>query len=87
MHSSKKINIAMIASNLELNGISAVIMNYVRYLDLNKFNITLIVGEKVDPNYQKICYSKNIKLHLVLRNINTKEQIGSFPKIAFPVKK
>lgn len=62
MHSSKKINIAMIASNLELNGISAVIMNYVRYLDLNKFNITLIVGEKVDPNYQKICYSKNIKL-------------------------
>lgn len=65
MHSSKKksvVSVAMVATNLELNGISSVIMNYVQYLDLNRFKITIIVGESVAPKYQRICNEKGIKV-------------------------
>lgn len=58
----RKIRIAMIATNLKLNGISSVIMNYIRYLDLSRYSISLIVGKGVAPQYKKICYSKNIRI-------------------------
>ena len=49
----KKIKIAMLASNLELNGISAVIMNYCRNIDLDKFEITIFAGNDINPNYRR----------------------------------
>lgn len=59
---NKKINLAMIATNLKLNGISAVIMNYVSYLDLNKYKITLIVGQGVSDKYRAICKRKKVQI-------------------------
>lgn len=65
MRSSKGkavISVAMVATNLELNGISSVIMNYLQYLDLNRFKITIIVGENVDSKYRHICEDKGVKI-------------------------
>lgn len=58
----RKIKIAMLATNLELNGISSVIMNYVRYLDLNKYELTIIAGKKIDKNYRLECYERKISI-------------------------
>lgn len=58
----EKIKIAMVASNLELNGISAVIMNYCRNLNLNKFEITLFVGNYINENYKKELQERNINI-------------------------
>lgn len=58
----RKIKIAMLATNLELNGISSVIMNYVRYLDLNKYELTIIAGKKIDKNYRLECYKRKVPI-------------------------
>lgn len=58
----RRINLAMIATNLKLNGISAVIMNYVSYLNLDKYQITLIVGQGVSAKYREICKRKGVKI-------------------------
>lgn len=57
-----KTKIAMIATNLKLNGISSVIMNYIEYIDLTKFDITLIVGKGIAPVYRKKCKIKGVKI-------------------------
>lgn len=63
----EKISIAMVASNLELNGISSVIMNYIQYINLDKIDITLIVGKKVNPKYRKLCRERGVKI-ITLKN-------------------
>lgn len=57
-----KIKIAMVATNLKLNGISAVIMNYIDYIDLSKFDITLLVGQGVAQIYRQKCKKKDVKI-------------------------
>lgn len=57
-----KINIAMIANNLETNGISSVIMNYCTHLNLNRFNITIFVGRDVSKIYKEKCEMFGIKV-------------------------
>lgn len=59
---TNRISVAMVATNLKLNGISSVIMNYVSYLDLNKYKITLIVGKGIAPKFNKICKQKKVKI-------------------------
>lgn len=59
---NNKINIAMIATNLKLNGISSVIMTYVKYLNLDKYNLTLIVGKGVNDDYRMICQNRGVKI-------------------------
>lgn len=63
----KQIRIAMIASNLEKNGISTVIMNYCTHLDLSKYVITIIVGEYVDSLFNKICNKLGIQIIVLPR--------------------
>lgn len=58
----KKINIAIISSSLGCNGISSVIMNYCRNIDLNKFRITFFVGDPIDDNYKKECSNMGIDI-------------------------
>ncbi|WP_390410464.1 glycosyltransferase [Lacticaseibacillus jixiensis] len=59
----KKVRVAMVASNLEKNGISTVIMNYCTHLDLDLYDITIIVGKKVDAYFLEICH--NLKITIV----------------------
>lgn len=45
-------NIAMIADNLDLNGISTVIVNYANALSEENYNIFVFAGEKVDNSFR-----------------------------------
>lgn len=60
--SRDKISVAMIAKNLEINGISSVIINYCEHLDLKRINITIIVGNGIAKSYQQICDNYGIKI-------------------------
>lgn len=58
----RKIHIAMIATNLELNGISSVIMNYCCNIDLRHFNIVLFVGHNVALVHKEKCKKLGIEI-------------------------
>lgn len=62
MRKDNKISIAMIATNLKLNGISSVIMTYVKYLNLDKYKLTLIVGAGVNAEYRAICQDRGVEI-------------------------
>lgn len=50
---SKKISLAMIANDLNINGISTVIANYCMNIDLSRFDITVIAGAPIDVSYKR----------------------------------
>ena len=58
----RRIRVAMLATNLELNGISSVIMNYVRYLDLSKYNLTIIAGKSIEEKYRLECNDRGVNI-------------------------
>lgn len=58
----KKIRIVMVAVDLSRTGISTVIMNYCRNIDLSKFQIDLLVGNHIVPEYRKECNQLGIKI-------------------------
>lgn len=43
--------VLMISNNLDLNGISSVIMNYIRNINLNKLQIDVFAGEPINENF------------------------------------
>lgn len=45
-------NIAMIADNLDLNGISTVVANYANALSKDNYNVFVFAGEKVDESFR-----------------------------------
>lgn len=53
--SNNKIKVAICANSLHINGISAVIMNYCRNIDLSKFEINILAGAPIEETYQKQC--------------------------------
>lgn len=59
----RKIKIAIVTKNLEMTGISSVIMNYITYLDKKKYDLTVIAGSKINEKYLRQC--KQNKVHLV----------------------
>ena len=58
----KKIKIAMVAANLELNGISSVIMNYCKNINLDKYEITIFAGKNINENYKNECDNLGIQV-------------------------
>lgn len=58
----KKITIAMIALDLSRTGISTVILNYCRNLDKSKFQVDLLVGNHILPEYQRECDELGIRI-------------------------
>lgn len=69
-----KTRILMIATNLGLNGISSVIMNYCRNIDLNKYDITIMAGNPIDDLYESECNKLGIHIiELPARKPTTKE--------------
>lgn len=59
----QKIKIAIVTTNLEMTGISSVIMNYISYLDKEKYDLTVIAGSEINENHLKQC--KKNEVHLV----------------------
>ena len=54
--------VAIITKNLEIHGISQVIINYCTSLNLNKYDITIFASNPINKKYIKICTSKGIKI-------------------------
>lgn len=76
-----KISVAMLANNLELNGISTVIMNYCTNLDLKKFSVTLLVGKNIDSGHRQTCERLGIKIvELPYRKKNTLAYLNALNK-------
>lgn len=57
-----KISIVMLANNLEINGISTVIMNYCGKLDLKQFDVSIIAGMPIAEMYRKECRKMGIRI-------------------------
>lgn len=53
--SNNKIKVAICANSLHINGISAVIMNYCRNIDLSKFEINILAGTPIEETYRDQC--------------------------------
>lgn len=58
----KKIKVAMISSSLTRNGISSVIMNYCRNINLEKFQISIYSGMPIDEEYRIECEKRGIEV-------------------------
>lgn len=57
-----KIRVAMISNHLGVMGISSVIMNYSKSMNLQKYDITIIAGKPVANQYLEECKSCGIKV-------------------------
>ena len=58
----EKIKLAMVAASFSINGISTVIMNYCRHMNLEQFDITIMAGAPVDSSYKKECEQIGIRM-------------------------
>ena len=59
---AEKLNLSIITKNLVVNGISTVIMNYCRNMELNKYNITIYAGTPIVEQYKAECENLNIRI-------------------------
>lgn len=58
----EKISVAMLTNDMNINGISTVVMNYCKYLNKEKFNITIIAGRPINELYIEECKKYGITL-------------------------
>lgn len=58
----KKIKVGIVTNKLDVNGISGVIINYCKYINLDKFNITIMAGIPVSEQYKE--FAKNNKINI-----------------------
>lgn len=61
-NNNSKIKLAIVVKNFEINGISTVVMNYAQKMDLNRFELTIFAGDKIDKMYQDKCEKLGIKI-------------------------
>lgn len=60
-----KFKLAYVTNAMNRTGISAVIMNYCRFLDLNKFCVHLIVCGNIEADYESELSSAGVVIHRV----------------------
>lgn len=58
----KKIKVAFITNHLDVMGISAVIMNYSKSINLKKYELTIIAGSPIASRYLNECNLYGIKI-------------------------
>ncbi len=52
----------MIINDFNLNGISMVVLNYCRYIDLKQFEMTILTGTPIAPSNQEACDELGIQV-------------------------
>lgn len=57
-----KIKVAMIMNDFNLNGISMVVLNYCRHLNLNRFDMTILTGTPIASSNQEECDKLGIQV-------------------------
>lgn len=58
----KKIKLLVVLKNFEINGISMVVMNYCKNMDLSKFEVTIAVGKPINNTFVKTCENLGINI-------------------------
>lgn len=58
----RMIKVAMVAVDLSRTGISTVIINYLTHMDLEHFQIDLLVGDHIVPEYRSQCEKLGVKI-------------------------
>ena len=58
----KKIKVAMLTNNLDLNGISCVVMNYANAISKDRFDIHIIAGTPINIKYKNEALNNGIKI-------------------------
>ena len=58
----KTISVVMSVNKLEINGMSSVIMNYCRYLNREKYKITIMAGKPIDNVYKDECAKLGVEI-------------------------
>lgn len=81
----KKKKIAIVAKNLDVNGITSVILNHFKILDLEKADINLFVGEIVNTDYKLYCQKLGIRV-IELPN-KDKSKVGYYYELYSYLKK
>ena len=79
---SSPIKVAMLVNDLGINGISTVIMNYCRNLDMKQFQVTIVAGAPIAPLYRSECEALGIKWCLLPER---KTSPGAYYKALFSV--
>lgn len=80
-----KISVAMVTNNFEINGISTVIINYCKNINLEEFDIDIIAGDPVAKEYKQICSELGIKvIHLPQRKLSP---LAYYKALFFTLKK
>lgn len=59
---NNKISVAMVANNLEINGISSVIMNYCTHINLDMFEICILAGAGIAECHRITCEKLGIMI-------------------------
>ena len=80
---SSPIKVAMLVNDLGINGISTVIMNYCRNLDMKQFQVTIVAGAPIAPLYRSECEALGIKWCLLPER---KTSPGAYSFLCFPEK-
>ena len=62
MNDKCKIRVAVCANNLAVNGISTVIMNYTKNINLNRFEITILAGIPVEETCRSVCCRPGVSI-------------------------
>ena len=60
-----KIKVLMVASKLDVTGISTVIMNYCSHMNLSKFEMMIAAGEPISDIHREKCKALGeLRLHI-----------------------
>lgn len=58
-----RINICHVVNNLDMNGISKVILNYCEYIDKKAFNMSIAAGAPINEDFLKALKKNDIKVY------------------------
>ena len=58
-----RINICHVVNNLDINGISKVILNYCKYINKKEFNMSIVAGAPINSDIIKVLKKNNVKVY------------------------
>lgn len=76
----QKIKLAMIVGDLNIHGISSVVVNYAVKLSKKNYEVTILAGIPIDDYYLEIC--NNIKLSIIALPSRKKETVRYYSSLS-----
>lgn len=79
-----RINICHVVNNLDMNGISKVILNYCEYIDKKTFNMSVVAGAPINDDILEVLKKNDIKVYQLP---SRKKESSSFYKELYSILK